>query len=62
MNRLLIFPDEEHPYRENIARFYEQPEFQEITAREWANLSASELLEQHHQRQQAKLKELLRDI
>ena len=62
MQRLLIFPDEEHPYANNITRFHEMPELQQISAAEWARLSPDALLERHEAEQRARLQALLKDI
>lgn len=62
INRLLIFPDEHHPYSDNLAKFYEHPELLKISPRDWAKMSAEELKEYHQQLMQRKLNQFLVEI
>ncbi|KAI3648847.1 hypothetical protein MP228_006701 [Amoeboaphelidium protococcarum] len=43
INRLLIFPDDKHPYAQNIAKFYEHPEMLKVNRRQWAEMSTEDL-------------------
>jgi hypothetical protein len=55
LTRLHIFPDEQHPFVKNIARFYEDPDLENITPAQWASMSAEDMIQQHEERQRARL-------
>ena len=59
INRLLIFPDDQHPYAQNIAKFYEDPDLMEMTAKQWAKLSGEELHRMHEETQLARIRQLM---
>lgn len=59
INRLLLFPDEQHPYTKNLAKYYEDPDLQQLTAKQWESMSAEEMLLDHDRRQRERLQTLL---
>lgn len=59
LDRLLIFPEEDHPFKENIARFYEYPELEKINPRQWTKMTGEELRNYHDHLIKLKLKDLL---
>lgn len=62
MRRLLIFPGKEHPYQANLTKLYEDPDLHVITPRQWADMSAEEMLVMHEQVQMTKLQRLFPGI
>lgn len=55
MNRLKIFPDDKHPYTQNLAKYLEDPALSSMSAAEWERLSAEEMLQLHEQQQMERL-------
>jgi hypothetical protein len=59
LQRLHIFADAEHPFENNIARFYEDPDLENVTPQQWATMTPQEMVNQHESRQRQRIEELM---
>jgi hypothetical protein len=59
IRRLLVFPDERHPYEQNLIKYYEDPDLARLTPMEWQRMSAEDMLAQHDALQRARAAALL---
>ncbi|KAI3662066.1 hypothetical protein MP638_005514 [Amoeboaphelidium occidentale] len=59
VGRLLIFPDDKHPYAANITKFHEDPDLETISRRLWQNMTPEEFIKANEELQQKKLAEAI---
>jgi hypothetical protein len=59
VGRLLIFPDDKHPYAANITKFHEDPDLETISRRLWQNMTPEEFIKFNEGLQQKKLAEAI---
>jgi ribosomal protein L13 len=44
LTRLYVFPDDNHPFRENIAKRYEDLELDQLNAQAWSQMTTEDIL------------------